>query len=74
MGGHRTPEPVGQAELLREMALLLVVMLAAWVLSLLPGAWGLLAFGPGAVLAAVIVAPMLIEGWRAMRHPAEEEE
>lgn len=74
MASHRhEPEPVGQAEPLRGMALLLAVVLAAWALSLLPGAWGLLAFVPVAALAAALVAPMLIKGWRARRRPSEEE-
>jgi hypothetical protein len=73
MGSHRRPEPVGQAELLRGMGLVMVAVLAAWALSLLPGAWGLLAFVPVAALAVAITAPLLIKGWRTRRAPAEEE-
>lgn len=74
MGSHRRdPEPVGQAEPLRGMLLLMVVVLAAWALSLLPGAWGLLAFVPVGGLALALVAPLLIKGWRTRRAPAEEE-
>jgi hypothetical protein len=75
MASHRRdPEPVGQAEPLRGMLALLVVVLAAWALSLLPGAWGLLAFVPVTALAVAVVAPLLIKRWRVHTAPPEQEE
>jgi membrane protein implicated in regulation of membrane protease activity len=69
MGAH-SREPVGQAEPLRGMGLLLLVVLTAWALSLLPGAWGLLGFVPVAALAVALVAPLIVR--RVRRRSAEE--
>lgn len=71
MGAHRPP--ANRADPLRAVSALLVVVLAAWALSLLPGAWGLLGFVPVAGLAAAVAGPSIVKGWRSGRGPDKED-